>query len=83
MIDGAVALAAGHQLGAALDGLLDPGLHALGFAQADERAHLGGFIGRVAGRPAWPRVSTTFHRKVWKMLRSTKTRCTLMQDWPA
>ena len=27
--------------------------------------------------------STTFHRNVWKMLRSTNTRCVLMHDCPA
>ncbi len=47
--EGAVALAAGDELGAAFDGFLDPGFDALGFAEADEGADFGGFVGRVAG----------------------------------
>ena len=60
---GAMALAASHQLGAALDGLLDPGLDALGLAEPDQRTHFGGLLGGVA-RDQLGRDSTTFHRKV-------------------
>ena len=47
--DGAVAFAAGDELGAAGDGFLDPGFDAFGFAGADERTDFRGFVGWIAG----------------------------------
>ena len=70
-------------LAPACDGLVDPGLDALGGVLADQRADVGRVVGRVAGDLGLDggddlRGSSRSYTEA-----SAITRCTEMQDWPA